>query len=196
MATGTGGFARLELAGDRYTVEQGLIRSSKYEARDEHGQTVLTAKKKRLSIKDRFPFQDAQGTDVFEVVSASMLDFDRKRDYVIVDAATDEEVVVLDEQFSLMSHKWSIRDPETSQIVATIESSSPITTLIRGRLGPLGGFIPRSFDIKDANGQVIGSIQGQLSFNDVYDVEVRSDYDGPREAIIAAAMIMDAVEDL
>jgi uncharacterized protein YxjI len=195
VTTRTHTFSGLDLSGDLYTVEQSLLRSSKYEARDASGQTILTTKEKRFSIKDRFPFKNAQGEDVFEVVSASMLDFDRKRDYLIVDAVTDEEVVVLDKQFSMLSQKWSLRAPETSDVIATIESSNQLLTMVRSQLGALGNFLPRKFDIKTADGSIIGSIQGQLSLNDVYDIELRSGYDGPREAIIAAAMIIDAVEE-
>jgi uncharacterized protein YxjI len=194
MSTGTTGFAGIELTDSTYTVEQGLIRSRKYEARDSAGNVVLRAKEKRFSIKDRFPFQDASGTDVFEVKSASAFDFDRKRDYVVIDAVTDEEVVVLDDQFSLFSQKWSIRDPDTGDIIATIQSSNPLVVFLRGRLGPLGNLLPYQFDIQDPNGATIGSIKGQLSLNDVYEVSVDQDYDGPREAIVATAMIIDAVE--
>lgn len=194
MATGTLGFAGIELTDSTYTVEQALIRSSRYEARDSAGNVVLKAKKKKLSIKDRYPFQDGDGNDVFEVKSASAFDFDRKRDYVVIDAVTDEEVVVLDDQFSLFSQKWSLRDPDSGDLIATIQSSNPAIFFLRGRLGPLGNFLPRQFDINDPTGRKIGSIQGQMSLNDVYEVSVDVDYDGPREAIVATAMIIDAVE--
>jgi uncharacterized protein YxjI len=195
MSTGiTGGFAGLDLSDDAYTVEQSLFRS-KYEARDSDENVVLTTKEKRFSIKDRFPFKDGDGDDVFEVVSASMLDFDRKRDYVLVDARTDEEVVVLDEQFSLFSQKWSIRDPETSDVVATIESQNKLVVALRGRLGILGKLLPHKFDIVAADGSHVGTIEGRLSLTDTYDVEVRSDYEGPREAIVATAMVVDAIEE-
>lgn len=187
------GFAGLELTDDRYTVEQSLVRS-KYRAYDSTGATVLTTREKRFSIKDRFPFKDGDGNDVFEVVSASMLDFDRKRDYVVVDAQTDEEVVVLDEQFSIFSHRWSIRDPATGDVVATIESQNKAVFALRGWLGVVGKMLPHRYDILAADGSQVGTIEGRLSLNDVYDVEVRSDYEGPREAIIATAMIIDAIE--
>jgi uncharacterized protein YxjI len=190
---GARGFAGIELTDNSYTVEQALI-GSKYEARNSAGEVVLRAKKKRLSIKERFPFTDAEGNAVFEVASASAFDLDRSRDYVVVDAVTDEEVVVLDEQFSFTSQKWSIRDPDTGDVIATIQSRGLLAAALRSRLGPLGALLPREFDILAPDGSTIGEITGQLSLNDVYDVAVRADYEGSREAVVATAMIVDAVE--
>jgi uncharacterized protein YxjI len=192
MAHVHGAFAGIELTDDRYTVEQALARS-RYEARDASGEVVLRARKKRLSIKDRFPFQNADGDDVFEVASASAFDFDRKRDYVVIDAVTDEEVVVLDRQFSLTSQKWSLRDPD-GDLLATIQSQGFLQAVVRERLGPLGALIPRRFTITAPDGRTIGSIEGQTGLKDVYEVRVDADYDGPREAILATAMVVDAVE--
>jgi uncharacterized protein YxjI len=196
MATETGGgFRGIELMDDRYTVEQGLFFSRSYEATDAAGNVVLTTKEKRFSIKERFPFKDASGTDVFEVVSSSALDFDRQRDYVIVDAQTDGEVVVLDSQFSIGSQKWSLRDPDTGDLVATIESQNKLAAIAKSRLGALGSLVPYKYDIEAPDGGLIGTIEGRLSLNDTYDIELREGYDGPREAIVATAMIIDAVEE-
>lgn len=196
MATETrDGFSGIELSDDRYTVEQGFLFSRSYEATDATGNVVLTTKEKRFSIKDRFPFKNANGTDVFEVVSSSALDFDRQRDYVVVDSQTDEEVVVLDSQFSIGSQKWSLRDPDTGNLVATIESKNKLAAIAKSRLGVFGGLVPYEYTIEAPDGSLIGTIEGRLSLNDTYDIEVRENYEGPREAIVATAMIIDAVEE-
>lgn len=192
MATSTQNtISGIELGDDSYTVEQGLIRS-KYKATDADGNVVLRAKKKMISIGDKFPFQDADGNDVFTV--SSEFGMNMKRDYVMVDAQTDDEVVLLDSKFSLFSQKWQVRDPDTEEVIATIETRSPIVAFARGRLGIFGKLFPHQFDIKDASGGVIGGIDGQVSLNDVYEVTLDDAGDLPRESILAAAMVIDAIE--
>jgi len=181
----------IDLADDSYTVEQGLIRS-KYKAMDADGNVVLRAKKKLVSLGDTFPFQDADGNDVFEV--SSEFGFETKRDYVLRDARTEEEVVLLDDKFSLFSQKWQLRDPETEDVIATIETKNKLVAFIRPRLGIAGKLLPRKFDIRSADGQHIGSIEGQLSLNDTYEINVEDTHGAPREAIVAAAMVIDAIE--
>jgi uncharacterized protein YxjI len=181
----------VDLTGETYTVEQGLVRA-KYKAMDEDGNVVLRAKKKLVSIGDKFPFQDDDGNEVFKV--SSELSMNMKRDYVMVDSQTDEEVALLDNKLSLMTQKWQVRDPDTENILATIETRSAVVALARGQLGMLGKLFPVQFDIKDADGNVIGGIDGQLSMKDRYDVSLDDAGDLPRETIIAAAMVIDAIE--
>jgi uncharacterized protein YxjI len=181
----------IDLAGDTYTVEQGLVRS-KYKAMDADGNVVLRAKKKLVSIGDTFPFQDADGNDVFEV--SSEFGLNTKRDYVLRDAQTEEEIVLLDDKLSLFSQKWQLRDPETEDLVATIETKNKVVAFLRPRLGPAGKLLPREFEIESADGQHIGTIEGQLSLNDTYVIDIDDTHGAPREAIVAAAMVIDAIE--
>jgi len=183
--------AGIELTDDSYTVEQGLIRS-KYKAMDASGNVVLRAKKKLVSVGDKFPFHDDNENEVFRV--SSEFGMNMKRDYVMVDSQAEEEVALLDNKFSLFTQKWQIRDPDTEDVMATIETRNAVIAFARSRMGTLGKLFPVQFDIKDASGNVIGGIDGQLSLKDRYDVSLDDVGDLPRETILAAAMVIDAIE--
>ncbi|PSQ16253.1 hypothetical protein BRD00_11200 [Halobacteriales archaeon QS_8_69_26] len=116
-----------------------------------------------------------------------------KRDYVLIDSATDEEVLWLDSKLSFVGDKWQIRDPESEEVIVTIESQSKLAAIARN-IHAVFGIIPHKYDIETADGEKIGSIEGQLSLKDRYDVEVDDTGDLSREAIIAAAMVIDAIE--
>lgn len=191
MATEQNTITGIDLTDDSYTVEQGLVRA-KYKAMDQDGNVVLRAKKKLVSIGDKFPFHDDEDNEVFRV--SSEFSMNMKRDYVMVDSQTEEEVVLLDNKLSLFTQKWQIRDPDTEDIIATIETRSAIVALARGQLGIFGKLFPVQFDIKDADGNVIGGIDGQLSLKDRYEVSLDDAGDLPRESILAAAMVIDAIE--
>jgi uncharacterized protein YxjI len=187
----TGAITGIDLTDDSYTVEQGLVRS-KYKAMDADGNVVLRAKKKLVSLGDTFPFQDADGNDVFEV--SSEFGMSTKRDYILRDAQTEEEVVLLDDKLSLFSQKWQLRDPDSEDVIATIETKNKLVAFLRPRLGPAGKLLPREFEIESADGQHIGTIEGQLSLNDTYEINIDDTHGAPREAIVAAAMVIDAIE--
>lgn len=187
----TGAITGIDLTDDSYTVEQGLVRS-KYKAMDADGNVVLRAKKKLVSVGDTFPFQDDDGNDVFEV--SSEFGLNTKRDYILRDAQTEEEVVLLDDKLSLFSQKWQLRDPDSEDVIATIETKNKLVAFLRPRLSIAGKLLPRAFDIESADGQHIGTIEGQLSLNDTYEIDIEDTHGAPREAIVAAAMVIDAIE--
>jgi uncharacterized protein YxjI len=82
----------------RYTVEQSLVRN-KYKAMDSDGNTVLRGKQKLFKAKEEFPFTDGDGTDVFTVRAGGVVDV--AGSYALSDAQTGEDVVVLDNDFSI-----------------------------------------------------------------------------------------------
>ncbi|ELY72341.1 hypothetical protein C488_15062, partial [Natrinema pellirubrum DSM 15624] len=101
----------LDLSADQYTVEQNLIRNE-YRALDDRGNTVLEGKQKTFKLKEEFPFVDADGDDVFTVTAQQIRDYEGQ--YVLTDARSDEDVVVLDHEYSLLEQitgaTWTIRD--------------------------------------------------------------------------------------
>jgi uncharacterized protein YxjI len=187
----SGAITGIDLTDDSYTVEQGLVRS-KYKAMDADGNVVLRAKKKLVSVGDTFPFQDDDGNDVFEV--SSEFGLNTKRDYILRDAQTEDEVVLLDDKLSLFSQKWQLRDPDSEDVIATIETKNKLVAFLRPRLSLAGKLLPREFEIESADGQHIGTIEGQLSLNDTYEINIDDTHGAPREAIVAAAMVIDAIE--
>ncbi|MFC7209086.1 LURP-one-related/scramblase family protein [Natronoarchaeum sp. GCM10025321] len=181
----------IDFVDDQYTVEQSLIRN-KYEALDSAGNTVLSGKQKMFKMKEEFPFVDANGEDVFSVKAAGIIDV--AGDYLLIDAQTEAELVVLSNDFSMFQDTWTVRDAETGSKLAEINSRGAVVTALRGFL-PLGYLIPHKYEITDANGDHVGSINGQLSFRDRYEITIDDATDVPKEPILAAAMVIDAIQN-
>ncbi|WP_435098690.1 LURP-one-related/scramblase family protein [Halarchaeum sp. P4] len=180
----------VELDGDRYEVVQSLVRN-KYAVRDAAGNVVLRGKQKMLKLKEEFPFVDADGNDAFTVKAGGIMDI--AGNYAIVDAATGEDVVVLDEDYSLFAENWTVRDPDTGAALATIRSQNKLLEVLRHFVGA-AGLIPHKYEIKDADGDHVGRISGQFSLKDKYTVTIDDASDVPKEAVVAAACVLDALE--
>jgi len=181
----------IELQDDEYTVVQGVIRN-KYKALDAAGDTVLRGKQELFRLKEKFPFVDGDGEEVFTVTASSVVDI--AGDYVLTDAETDEPVVVLDNDFSLLQDTWTVRDPETNEALAEIDSRGAVFTLARNLL-PFGELIPHKYEITDPQDAHVGSIDGQYTLlKDTYEVTIDDASSVPKEPIIAAAMVIDAIQ--
>jgi len=180
----------IELADDEYTVVQGVVRN-KYKALDAAGETVLRGKQELFRLKEKFPFVDGNDEAVFTVTASSVIDI--AGDYVLTDA-DGEEVVVLDNDFSVLQDTWTIRDPETSEALAEITSRGAVFTLARNLL-PLGWLIPHKYEITDPQGVHVGDIDGQFTlFKDTYEVTIDDSSTVPKEPVVAAAMVIDAIQ--
>jgi uncharacterized protein YxjI len=59
---------------------------------------------------------------------------------------------------------------------------------------PFGYLIPHKYEITDTNGDHVGSIEGQFSFRDTYEISIDDASDVPKEPVIAAAMVIDAIQ--
>ena len=180
----------VDLTDDSYTVEQSLIRN-KYAASDAAGNTVLRGKQKMFKMKEEFPFTDGDGNDVFTVKAGGIVDV--AGNYVLSDAQTGEDLVVLDNDFSIFQDTWTIRDADTDSKVAQIDSRGALVTLARNNL-PLGELIPHKYEITDADGGHVGNIDGQLSIKDRYEIAIDDASEVPKEAVVAAAMVIDAIQ--
>jgi uncharacterized protein YxjI len=180
----------VDLTGDEYRVVQHLMRN-KYKVYDGDGTEILRAKQKLLRMKEEFPFVSPDGERIFTIKAQSILD--HAGDYTIFEAETDEPVAVLEKKWTLLKHVWKIRDPDDERLLARIESGSLVTELLRN-INVIASLIPHSYDIEDADGDRIGSIDGQLSLKDTYDITIESSGDTPREALVASAIAIDALE--
>ena len=181
----------VDLSDDRYEVKQSLVRN-KYTVRDSAGNVVLRGKQKMFKLKEEFPFVTGDGEDAFSVKAGGIIDVGGN--YAIVDAGTGEEVVVLDEDYSLFVENWTIRDPDTGEALATIESKNKLLSGLRHLVGA-ANLIPNKYEIFDADGGHVGDIEGQFSMRDAYTVTVDDASDVPKEAVVAAACILDALEN-
>ncbi|MFB6178612.1 MAG: hypothetical protein ABEI77_02675, partial [Halorientalis sp.] len=128
----------IELTDDTYTVEQSLLRN-KYKATDAAGNTVLRGRQKMFKMKEQFPFVDGDGNDVFEVKAGGIIDV--AGNYLLTDAQSGDDLVILDNDFSIFQDTWTIRDAETEEKLAEINSRGALITLARNNL-PLGQLIP------------------------------------------------------
>ena len=181
----------VDLDDDRYEVKQSAIRN-KYVVRDSAGDVVLRGKQKMFKLKEEFPFVTGDGDDAFSVKAGGIMDI--AGNYAITDAGTGEEVVVLDEDYSLVAENWTIRDPETGEALATIRSKNKVLSALRHLVGAANLF-PNKYEIFDADGGHVGDIEGKFSLRDAYTVTVDDASDVPKEAVIAAACILDALEN-
>ncbi|MEF8826374.1 MAG: hypothetical protein V5A34_00450 [Halapricum sp.] len=180
----------VDLSGDRYTVIQSLIRN-KYRAEDAEGNVVLRGKQKMLKMKEEFPFVDAEGNEVFTVKAGGIVDV--AGNYVLTDAQTGEDLVILDNDYSILQDTWKIRDARDERKLAEINSRGAMVTLARNVV-PFGGWIPHKYEISDVDGNHVGNISGQFSLKDTYDIVIDDASDVPKEPIIAAAMVIDAIQ--
>jgi len=187
----TDALAGIELTDDEYRVVQSLFRN-RYRAYDSAGELVLQGKQKMLKMKEEFPFVGPDGEPVFTVAAGGILDV--AGNYTLTDDTTGEPVVVLDENYTLLTDRWKLRDPDTESVVAEITSKSTLVELLR-HLSDVFSFVPHSYEITDADGDHVGTIDGQLSLKDEYVVRIDDASDVPREAIVAAAMVIDAIEE-
>jgi len=181
----------IELGDDSYTVEQSLIRN-KYKAMDAAGNVVLRGKQKMLKMKEEFPFTDGNDNDVFTVKAGGIIDV--AGNYVLTDAQTGEDLVVLDNDYSLLQDTWTIRDARDESKIAEINSRGALVTLARHYV-PFGAFIPHKYEITDLDGDHVGSIEGQFSLKDRYEIVIDDASSVPKEPIVAAAMVIDAIQN-
>jgi uncharacterized protein YxjI len=190
MSVGKDVIAGVDLSGDRYVIKQSLIRN-KYAVEDGDGNVVLKGKQKRFKMREEFPFTDPGGDVVFRVKAKNV--FDIAGDYTLVDEASGDAVAVIEKQFTLFKHVYRIRSPE-GDLWATIESESAVVMAAKEFVGVLG-LLPHSYSITGQDGKSLGSIHERFSLRDIFDVQVADTGDVPREAIVAAACAIDALED-
>ena len=180
----------VDLTDSSYTVVQSLIRN-KYRATDASGDVVLRGKQKMFKLKEEFPFTDDDGNDAFTVKAGGIIDV--AGDYALVDAATGEELVILDNDYSLLQDTWTVRDADDERALAKIESRGALTTIARNAL-PFGHWIPHKYEITDVDGNHVGTIAGKFSLRDTYEISIDDAEQVPTEPVVAAAMVIDAIQ--
>jgi uncharacterized protein YxjI len=181
----------VDLSDDRYEVKQSAVRN-KYTVRDSTGTVVLRGKQKMFKMKEEFPFVTGDDADAFTVKAGGIMDV--AGSYAITDAGTGEEVVVLDEDLSFFVENWTIRDPETGEALATIRSKNKLLSALR-HLVSVANLVPNKYEIFDADGDHVGDIEGKFSLRDAYTVTIDDATGVPKEAVVAAACILDALEN-
>lgn len=181
----------VNLSDNQYKIKQNLIRN-KYTITDKDGNVVLRGKQEMLKMKEKFPFVNEKGEKAFTVKAGGIVDI--AGNYTIYNDTTQEKIVVLDEELSFLVENWKIRDPQTEDVIATIESKNKILSALR-HLSDVANFIPNKYEIFNAHHEKIGEIAGEFSMKDTYTVTVDKSADVPREAVMASACIIDALEN-
>jgi uncharacterized protein YxjI len=188
--TGAYDISGLELNDDTYEVKQALVRN-KYKAMDARGNVVLRGKQELFKMKEQFPFVGPNDQEVFTVEAGGIIDV--AGNYTLTDSQTDEPLLVLDNDYSLFRDVWKIRDADDERKLAEITSRGALVTLARNSL-PFGGWIPHKYEITDPDGNHVGNIDGQLSLKDEYQITIDDASSVPKEAVVAAAMVIDAIQ--
>ncbi|MFB6095285.1 MAG: LURP-one-related/scramblase family protein [Halodesulfurarchaeum sp.] len=183
----------LALEDDRYHVVQSVFRNA-YRATDDDGDIVIRGKQKLFRMREEFPFVRADGEPAFTVKAGGILDV--AGSYALIDEGTGEPVVSLERKWTLFVDRWKIRDPRDESLLAEIASKSTLVALLRHApvVGGLFQLLPHRYEITDVDGDHVGSIDGEFSLRDRYTVTIDDATDVPREAVIASAMVIDAIE--
>jgi uncharacterized protein YxjI len=180
----------LDLSSDHYVIRQSLVRS-KYSVTDGTGEQVLKGRKKRFKIKEEFPFTTPDGEVAFRVKAQNL--FDVAGNYALVDEQSSETFAIVEKEYTLFKHVYNIRAPD-GRLLASIESESSVVMALKS-FSNLAGLIPHSYSISGPNGEQIGSISERLSLRDIFDVRVGDTGEASHEAIVAAAIAIDALEE-
>jgi uncharacterized protein YxjI len=186
----------IDLSGSQYTVEQtGRDENFRpeYEARDVTGDAIFRTTYRMYEEKDEFPFVDADGAEICRVKAVDTWDI--AGDYLLTDSHTDEELVILDNDLSLLKDSWRIRDADDGSLLAAIDSRSALATLGR-KLLPFGQGIAHNYEVTDADGDSVGSIEGEFALFDFdqYEVSLADTSSVPTEAIVIGAIVIDAIQ--
>lgn len=178
----------IDFSDNSYTVKQKAVRNA-YKIYDSTGKEVLRTKQKLFKMKEEFPFLDPDGNEVFTVKAQNIMDI--AGDYAITDSRTGDTVAVLKKDFTFLTHSWRIQDAEGDQI-AKITSRGKFVGLLRSLSG-LFNLLPHKYTIESGNKE-IGEIKQDFTLlKDRYHIELERET-GNKEAIIAAAIAIDALE--
>lgn len=182
--------SHLPLSDDEYTVKQTSVRNE-YEARDARGNTILRGNHEMFELQDTFQFTDTDGDEVFTVEATGTMDI--AGDYLLTDNRTGEDTVILDNDFSILQDTWRIRDADDQSLLAEMNSRGALYTVGR-KLLPIGGWIPRRYEITDEAGDHVGVIEEQVSARDQYEISIEDAGTVPTESIVVGAMVIDAIQ--
>lgn len=190
------GLSAVDLSGSQYTVEQtGRDKNFRpeYEASNVTGDIIFRTTYQMYEGKDEFPFVDANETEICRVKAIDTWDI--AGDYRLTDSQTDENLVIFDNDFSLLEDTWRIRDPDDESLLAAINSRGTLTTLAR-KLLPAGQGIAHKYEITNSEGSRVGSIEGEFALFgfDQYDIALTDTSSVPTEAIVIGAIVIDAIQ--
>lgn len=186
----------INLSGSKYTVEQTGRDTNfrpEYEARDVTGNTIFRTTYQMYEEKDEFPFVDTDGSEICRVKAIDT--WDVAGDYLLTDSQTDEELVIFDNDLSLLQDTWRLRDADDQSLLAEINSRGGLITLAR-KLLPGGQGIAHKYEMTDSEGNPVGSIEGEFALYNFeqYEMTLTDTSSIPTEAIVIGAIVIDAIQ--
>src|SRR6056297_1522578 len=187
--------AALGLSGTEYTVEQtGADKNFRpeYAARDVAGDTIFRCTHQMYEKTDTFPLVDTDGTELFTVEASGKWDI--AGDYLLTDSQTGDELVVLDNDLSLLQDTWRIRDAEDESLLAEINSRGALFTVGR-KLLPVGQWIGHELEITDADGDSVGTIESDFAVFDQYEITISDSSSVPIDPIVAGTVVIDGIQE-
>jgi hypothetical protein len=184
----------LNLSGSQYTVEQTGTDENfqpEYEARDVTGDTIFRCTHQMYEGNDTFSFLDTDGTELFTVEASG--NWDIAGDYLLTDNQIGKELVVLDNDFSLFQDTWRIRDAENGSVLAEINSRGALFTVGR-KILPVGQWIGHKFEITDAEGTAVGTIESGFAVFDRYEITISDSSSVPIDPILMGTVVIDSIQ--
>lgn len=186
----------ITLSGSQYTVEQtGRDENFRpeYEARDVTGDTIFRTTYQMYQGEDEFPFLDDNGDETCRVKAIDTWDI--AGDYLLTDSQTQTDLVVLDNDFSLLQDTWRIRDADDRSVLAEINSRGGLMTLGR-KLLPFGQALAHKYEITDSEENPVGSIEGEFALfdQDQYEITLTDTSSVPTGPIVIGAIVIDAIQ--
>lgn len=185
----SGEIKAIDFSDNKYTVKQRAVRNA-YKVFDSAGNEVLRTKQKLFKMKEEFPFTDPDENEVFTVKAQNIMDI--AGDYALTDSRTGDTFAVLRKDFSIFIHSWRIQDANDVEI-ASITSRGKIFGVLRW-VSDIFSILPHKYTIEDEEGNEIGTIEGKFTLlKDRYKIELEEGIEN-KEAILAAAITIDALE--
>ncbi len=173
----------------RYEVRQKFGIRTRYNVyEDDSPDPILTAKKKKLKLKEDFRFTTPDGEEAFRVKADSVLDIAAA--YDIVDSRSGTRVgSVKREVASMFKHEYTLLDADGTPVAVLREDNHLMAALRR----LVTTIIPFSYDIVTPSGEKVGDVGEQFSLRDKYTIDLYDDTVDPR-LVVVGTVVVDAIE--
>jgi uncharacterized protein YxjI len=184
----------VDLSSGQYVVAQtGKDKNMRpeYEAREVTGDTVFSGVYEMYRERDRFLFLDGDRNEIFTVTASGTWDI--AGDYLLTDSRTGSDLVVLENDFSLLQDTWRIRDADDGSLLARVDSRGGLLAVGR-KLLPGGRWIGHEYEITDAEGNAVGSIESEFAVFDEYEITISDTSSVPTAPVVIGTAVVDAIQ--
>lgn len=156
------------------------------------GETLFRTTHQCYQEKDEFPFVTDDGTEICRIVATGTWNI--AGDYVLTDSQTEQQLVILDNELSLLRDTWRIRDAGDRSLLATIDSHGALINLGR-KLLPIGQRIHHEYTVTADTDEPIGSIDADPAIVDQTNCEISLTGTSviPQETVLIASIVIDAL---